>query len=392
MRVLYLTPRALVEARSGGTIKSAALLEHLERLHDVDVASFVRPGQGWRRDAGRTVTVPLHRPRSVGRLVASYARRRPLSVERNHSDEMSMTVRSLVDTNGYDVVFVDGWLMAQYLPRGYEGSKLLHQHNAEHLMWERHAELETSPIRRFLVRSEATRVRRYETSIVPRFDVVFAVSEDDRAALLSIANGGDVRILPNVADPGLLERPPLEPPREPVVLFFGTLSWAPNLEGMKRFLHDGLASLQREVPGIRLVVAGSGAPRALSALVARMPGVELVRDTPDDESLYRSARAFVDVGLGGSGTRVKILNALARGVPVVATADAARGLDVTAGGDLLVATDSNDVVRALTRLLTDDASWRALSEHGRDLVRRRYVPDVAFRSLDDALAAMRERT
>jgi polysaccharide biosynthesis protein PslH len=392
MRLLFITPRALVEARSGGTIKSAALLEHLERHHDVDVACFVRPGEGWRRDAGRTVTVPLHRPRSVVRFAASYARRRPLSVERNHSDEMSMTVRSLVDTNGYDVVFVDGWLMAQYLPRGYEGSKLLHQHNAEHLMWERHAELETSPIRRFLVRSEATRVRRYETSIVPRFDVVFAVSEDDRAALLSIANGGDVRILPNVADPGLLERPPLEPPREPVVLFFGTLSWAPNLEGMKRFLHDGLPSLQREVPGLRLVVAGSGAPRALSALVARMPGVELVRDTPDDESLYRSARAFVDVGLGGSGTRVKILNALARGVPVVATADAARGLDVTAGGDLLVATDSNDVVHALTRVLTDDASWRALSEHGRDLVRRRYVPDVAFRSLDDALAAMRERT
>ena len=160
---------------------------------------------------------------------------------------------------------------------------------------------------------------------------------------------------------------------------------------MKRFLHDGLPSLQHEVPGIRLVVAGSGAPRSLTSLVASVPGVELVRDTPDDESLYGRARAFVDVGLGGSGTRVKILNALARGLPVVATADAARGLDVTAG-DLLVATDSNDVVRGLSRVLTDDATWRALSERGRDLVRRRYVPDVAFRSLDDALAAMRDRT
>src|ERR671924_493739 len=324
MRLLFLTPRALVEARSGGTIKSAALLEHLERHHDVDVACFVRPGEEWRRDAGRTVTVPLHRPRSVVRLVASYLRRRPLSVERNHSDEMSMTVRSLVDTNGYDVVFV--------------------------------------------------------------------VAEDDRAALIAIADVGDVRILPNVANPELLERPALEPPREPVVLFFGTLSWAPNLEGMKRFLHDGLPSLQRAVPGIRLVVAGAGAPRSLTSLVARVPGVELVLDTPDDESLYGRARAFVDVGLGGSGTRVKILNALARGLPVVATADAARGLDVTAGGDLLVATDSNDVVRALTRVLTDDATWRALSERGRDLVRRRYVPEVAFRSLDDALGAMRERS
>jgi polysaccharide biosynthesis protein PslH len=392
MRVLFLTPRALGETRSGGTIKSAALLEHLEQRHDVDVACFVRPDEAWRREAGRAVTVPLHRPRSVGRLAASYARRRPLSVQRNHSDEMSTTIRSLVRTNGYEAVFVDGWLMAQYLPPGFGGSKLLHQHNAEHVMWERHAELENSPIRRRLVGLEARRVRRYEAGILPRFDVVFAVSEDDRAALRAIAGVGDVRILPNVADPLLLERPGLEPTREPVVLFFGTLSWAPNLEGLTRFLLDGFPSLRREVPGVRLVVAGAGAARSLTALVARTPGVELVRDASDDEALYGRARAFVDVGLGGSGTRVKILNALARGLPVVATADAARGLDATDGEHLLVGVDAAAVVRGLTRVVTDDATWRALSKRGRDLVRARYLPNVAFVELDDALAAVDERT
>jgi glycosyltransferase involved in cell wall biosynthesis len=387
MRVLFLTPRALGDAHSGGTIKSAALLEHLERNHDVDVACFVRPGEAWRRDAGRTVTIPLHRPRSVARLIASYTRGRPLSVERNHSDEMSKTTRSLVAENGYRAVFVDGWLMAQYLPDGFTGAKLLHQHNAEHVMWERHADLERSMVRRSVIRLEASRVRRYEASILPAFDVVFAVSDPDRAALRALAHRADVRVLPNVADRSLLVRPSLEPVREPVVLFFGTLSWPPNLEGVTRFIRDELPSLRDAVPAVRLLVAGAGAPRALTTLAARTPGVELIGDTSDDEALYRRSRAFVDLGLGGAGTRVKVLNALARGLPSVVTSDAARGLDVTAGEHLLVAINTNDVVRALIRVLTDDATWRTLSERGRDLVRSRYVPDVAFSALDDALAA-----
>ena len=390
MRVLFLTPRALGDARSGGTIKSAALLEHLERAHAVDIACFVKPGEGWRRNAGRTVTIPLHRTRSLGRLVASYAHRRPLSIERNHSDEMSRAVGSLVATNRYDVVFVDGWLMAQYLPDGFGGWKLVHQHNAEHVMWERHARLGTSALGRAVVGLEAARVRRYEGNILRRFDVVFAVSEQDRDALRSIAGRADVRILPNVADAALLERPALHPAQDPVVLFFGTLSWPPNLEGVTRFLRDGFPMLRWEIPGVRLLIAGAGAPESLTTLAARTPGVELIREASDDEALYRRARAFVDVGLGGSGTRVKILNALARGLPVVATADAARGLDVTDGEHVLVGTGASDVVRALALVLTDDGTWRTLSERGRALIRTRYIPEVAFSELDDALATVRE--
>lgn len=389
MRVLIATPRALGDPRSGGTIKSAALLAHLERRHEVDVACFVPPDAGpdarWEHAAGRTVTIPLDRPRSLGRLLASYALRRPLSIERNRSAAMSRAVDELVASRRHDAVLIDGWLMAQYLPTRFAGLALLHEHNAEHVMWRRQADLERSPMRRAVVRAEAARVRRYEKDILPRFDVVFAVSEPDRAALLALGAPPPVPLLPNVADASLLDRPPLEPVAEPVLLFLGTLSWQPNQEGLTRFLVGGFPALRREIEGARLIVAGSGAPRSLASLAARTPGVELVGDARDDEALYRRARGFVDLGLGGAGTRVKLLNALARGLPAVASGDAAEGLEVARGEHLLVADTPTEAVAALVRVLTDDDVWRNLSRRGRELIRARYVPEVAFGSLDDAL-------
>ena len=388
MRVLFLTARQLDEPHSGGTIKSAALLAYLESRHDVDVACFRgRDEPEWERSAGRAVSVPLERGRSVRRLVASYVARVPLSIERNRSAEMAERVAELVASGGYDAVFVDGWLMAQYVPDAFAGLRLLHEHNAEHVMWRRHVELETGALRRRLVRMEAGRVRTYEASLLSRFDVVFAVSERDRDALASLAaTGPEIALLPNVADATLLERPELTPPAEPVLLFLGTLSWPPNAEGLVRFLREDFPPLLERMPAARLVVAGSGAAEDLLRLVYRARGAEFAGPVRDDEMLYSRARCFVDVGVGGSGTKVKVLNALARGLPVVTGPDGAAGLEVTSGEHLLVAEDPERLLGALERILRDDELWATLARGGRDLVGTRYVPEVAFGALDAALA------
>ena len=396
MRILLLTSEMPYPARSGGTIKSISVLQHMQHNHEVHVLCFRReplsPEQeAWTAEDGSVVTVPLRRGRSAWNLLRSYGARVPMSVLRNRSRRMSRLAAERLASGWFDVVFADGWLMAQYVPPTFAGLRMLHEHNAEHVMWRRQADLETSFARRALIRLEQRRVRAYESAIVRRFNVVFAVSEDDRRALEALGTRpGSVRLLPNVPQDGLLDLPDLRPPAEPVLLFLGSLGWPPNAEGLRRFLRSGFPALRARRPNVRLVVAGAGAPSWLGRLASETAGVEYAGAVADPEPLYRAARAFVDVGVGGSGTRVKVLNAMARGLPVVSLPWGVEGLNAVPGEHSLMARDEAELLDLLGQVLDDDGRWRALSEGGRRLVRERYVPEVAFAELDASLAPSSE--
>jgi glycosyltransferase involved in cell wall biosynthesis len=136
------------------------------------------------------------------------------------------------------------------------------------------------------------------------------------------------------------------------------------------------------------VIAGQGTPpRRLIRLIAQAGGAELLGPVADPEEVYRTSRIFVDPSRGGAGGRVKVLNAMARGLPVVATPDAAEGLQAVDGEHLLVADAPSAMAEAIRDLLSDDQRWLSLSRAGRDLVRRHHVPDRAFVALDEVLTS-----
>ncbi len=374
MRILFLTPELPYPARGGGTIKSGTLLDYLTPRHEVDLMCLRRgelteEQSSWAREFGSVVTVRVRGERTPWNLLRSYAAGIPLSILRNRSARFTGLVQERIESRPYDAVFADSWLMAQHVPPDLEGMTTLHQHNAEFVMWERQAAIEPNPFRRALVRSEAGRV-----------------------PLQSLAAGpARIELLPNVAEPGLLDRPDLSPPRGtgPVILYLGTLSWQPNMQGLRGFVRDAFPLVRKRLPEARLVVGGRGAPADLSRLARRVAGVELIGAFDDSETLYRRARAFVEVARGGSGTRVKLLNALARGLPVVTTPDGAEGLDIRPGEHVLVGSSPSEISDALVRVMIDDALWKVLSENGRRLVRDLYVPDRAYRALDEVFAADR---
>jgi glycosyltransferase involved in cell wall biosynthesis len=123
--------------------------------------------------------------------------------------------------------------------------------------------------------------------------------------------------------------------------------------------------------------------------VAATEGAEFWGEVEDAESLYRTARVLVDATRSGGGTRLKVLNALARGIPVAASSIAAEGIAAVSGKHLLVAGDDRALVNAIVLLLSDADRWRALSEEGRKLVRARYLAEVAYTPLDEALSGAR---
>jgi glycosyltransferase involved in cell wall biosynthesis len=386
LRILFLTPELPYPARGGGTIKSATLLDYLKERHEVDLVCLRRSGpvepsliEGF----GTVVTADVRAKRSPANLLRSYAAGIPLSILRNRSERFAELLRGHLRRRPPDAIFVDSWLSAQYVPADFEALKTLHQHNAEFVMWEREAAVEANPLRRALVRREAERVRRYEGSMLSAFDVVFAVSEPDRAALRSLVTDPPrMELLPNVPQPGLLDRPDLSPPEsEEVILYLGTLSWQPNARGLRDFLTQVFPRVRERLPRVKLIVAGHGASTSLARLARGSAGVEMVGAFDDAEPFYRRARVFVEFTRGGSGTRVKVLNALARGLPVVTTPEGAEGLDIRSE-HARVGSSAPAMVHALIRVLTDEDTWRILAQGGRRLVRERYVPEIAYSALD----------
>jgi glycosyltransferase involved in cell wall biosynthesis len=397
VRVLFLTPLFPYPPESGGAIKTWTLLEFLRDRCQLDVFCFQRAELTSEQRAyaetfpGSLLTLTLDRQRDARNLLRSYAAGVPLSVYRNASQQMIEFIGRQLAVTKYDAIFVDHWLMAQYLPAEFAGLRLLHLHNAESVVWRRQVPFERIPWRRWLLRLEALRVRRYERSLLGRFDRVFAVSEADRQELRELRrDAAPIDVLPNVPDPRLLALPALDPAALPKdVLYLGTLSWQPNLQGLLTFLDEAFPSFPLALPGSRLIIAGSGAPLRLRQLAGAHREIELVSPAPDAESLYRRARVFLEPVRGGGGTKLKVLNAMARGLPVVSTLDGAQGIEAVSGEHLLVGHGPQELLGGLQYLITDDAAWQRLSEAGRRLVAERYRPEQAFQPLAAVLAGER---
>jgi glycosyltransferase involved in cell wall biosynthesis len=347
----------------------------------------------WVSGVGNAQTLPLNRGRGPLTLARSYLSGVPLSIERNRNPEMAALVAAQIEERQFDAILVDHWLMAQYLPEKFGGLKLLHEHNAEYIIWRREADAATKPLMRLLLQRECKRVRDYEAGILPSFDTIFAVSEGDRQALLHLGAAPDhVQVLPNLPNTELLEQPALAfAESQPVMLFLGTLSWKPNIDSATRLLTHIFPAVHSRLPEARLLLAGRGAPKSLGSLAARTAGVEFIPEVADAEALYRRARVFVEATRSGGGTKLKVLNALARGLPVVASLEGAAGLELTPAEDILLAQDEASFVHSVIHLLTDAESWQALSDSGRKLIREKYLADVAFRTLRDALSGVPAR-
>src|SRR5437660_1018716 len=136
MRILFLAFDFPYPPDSGGRIKTLSILDYLRNSgHHVSIACFRRQPLSaeqarWAEERSAIESVPLARGRSIGNLLRSYANRLPLSIERNRSEKMKELVRRRIRAGAFDLLFVDGWLMAQYVP-GFHGRTILHEHNAE---------------------------------------------------------------------------------------------------------------------------------------------------------------------------------------------------------------------------------------------------------------------
>ncbi|HEY8019698.1 MAG TPA: glycosyltransferase [Thermoanaerobaculia bacterium] len=222
-------------------------------------------------------------------------------------------------------------------------------------------------------RTDWMRQFRYELQVARRADQVHVMSSTDGAYLARFLPDGwrRIRVVPNAVALDDHRPPAAGAPRSRRLLFVGNFEHLPNLDALDYLLGDLWPRIRRRVPDAELVVVGARAGPSVCGYDGR-DGVTVVGAVPETRPYFQECRALVAPIRAGSGTRLKVLEALACATPVLTTTIGAEGIEGVPGRHFLIADAAADLVEGACRLLEDDELCARLGREGRDLVERRY--------------------
>jgi polysaccharide biosynthesis protein PslH len=257
----------------------------------------------------------------------------------------------LVARHEFDLAYFSTTMLGCYrLPR--QIPLIGDTHNIEHDMLMRASCEAPETWRRAYYRAQCRLTRREELAYASRFSIVCATSERDRRLLSSLI-GVPTAVIPNGVDLQKYRRQARRPPRPGSILFTGLMSYYANQQGARRFVERVLPRVVARVPQARFRIVGAHPPAAIRALSSAH--VEVTGRVDDVRPYYADAEVFaIPLWIGG-GTRIKALEAMAMGVPIVSTSLGCEGLDVCDGRSVVFGDSDDALADALIRVLTQPA-------------------------------------
>lgn len=276
-----------------------------------------------------------------------------------------------------DVVVVDFPHADVLMPKRIDSASVMFTHNVEAEIFERHAS-RSRGLRRLVWADQSRKMARLEQESLARYDTVIAVSERDREVLATRYRLPAVEAIDTGVDLDFYAPHPSSAADDPgsdggSLVFTATMSWAANVDGIHFLLDEVFPLLLRARPNIQAVIIGRNPPASLSDKIrTRRLAVTLTGFVDDIRPYVAQSHVYVIPLFVGSGTRIKVFEAMAMGRPVVSTALGVEGLGVTDGEHYLRGDDAPALARSILALM-DDATMRArIAGAARRLVEERF--------------------
>ena len=377
VNTLMVTKFLPLPADSGGKQRSLAILKRLLGLGTVRLCAFREPGSdvaGLEHLGAEVASVPWRKgPRAV---VQGLLQVPAISAARFWDPALARLVASPGRT--FDHVQVEYTQLAPYGRHAPPAHMALDMHNVESTLAASFAATRGAGAA-FPYRMEAAALRRLERRVTRRFDVVSVVSEADRARLGSTP----AIVAPNGWEP---THDALPPASEPVAAFVALMGWPPNEDAAVWLARDIWPLVRAALPDARLLLVGRDPGPAVRDLGGGA-GVQVTGTVDDVRPYLASARVALAPLRAAGGSRLKILEALDAGRPVVATTKGAEGLDDLAGEGVVIADEPTAFAAAVGSLLADPAEAARLGGRGRAAVAERHSWDAALTPLIAAIQA-----
>lgn len=397
LRILSISPLPPSPPRFGAQARVHGLITHLAKRHDVtaialaDEAFDVEECRRAMREYSRDVIVvpsPNAASGTAKRMLQLRSLASPHSFERllYSVDALQPVLDDVLRRQRFDVVNLEfpylAHLSLRQSPPGTAVPPLvLDAHEVAYDLAAQIARSERKLARRVYGAVNWRKLRGEERAAFRTADGIYACSTADQARILADVPSARTAVIPNAADVEHYQPRPSDPPADGrTVVFFGLLSTVPNVDGIRFFVRDIWPRIVAQRTDARCRIIGARPHPSVLELAG--PGVEVVGFV-DDLRPHLAAAAAVVVPLRvGSGTRLKIVEAMAMGKPIVSTALGAEGIDATRERDILIADDPADFAAAVVRLLDDSVLRTQLGRSARELAVRRYSWSAAAASLE----------
>jgi glycosyltransferase involved in cell wall biosynthesis len=344
------------------------------------------------------IVQPTHMRRSpahLPRLLRLRLQGVPYLIAKCDNPDMRALIERHAKTGEYGVVYVGHLGMATYLSTvrrlAPESRVVLEEHNVEWEIFRRLAPTFRSPLRQ-AAHLEAWALRRYERRTLRAVDATIAISDADSETLGRLG-GVEPIVVPTYIAPAPARK---EETDAPALAYTGHLGWQPNVQGLDWFCKDVWPLVRQRVPDAKLSIAGPGLKAGLTGAMVgpplwARPGITTVGYVQDLEDLYRKSIAMVAPIIGGSGVRMKLLEAMRAGMPTVTTRDGAAGLAVVDGREMFIADDPGRFADGVAQLLSDRALRERFRKAGYDYLAANHSLQTGRDRLEPALVSPKRR-
>lgn len=386
--ILFISTQLPFPPKSGGTIKSWNYLKDLSNRYEMGLACLLKEDDIEEVEAFKKsiqlndfIYQELKVSRSPLTLIKSYLLSSSLNLYRNRSSRFKRKIAKLAGE--YDALLIDHYEMFQYIPENYKGKVIMHTHNAEFALWKRMSELSNNPVYKLALALEAKRVKAYEEQMIERADLVYATPSDIETYQQAGIRSTKFKPTYHLGNDELLDLPELKYEQtEKCLLFMGTLSWEPNIDGILWFIDEVYPRLIQTQPELQLYILGKLSDDRLTDAAKKFPGIELCGFIEQIEDYLSKSRVFIVPLRFGSGMKVKVLEGMYRGLPMVCSSIGAEGLKVRNGEELMIANEAEEFSIKVNKLLEDRSLWEKLSKNSRDCARKHYTWKPLFDRMD----------
>jgi glycosyltransferase involved in cell wall biosynthesis len=387
MKVLWISPKLPYPPESGDKLRQFNLIRHLSSGVDISLIAFALAkeeevqSKHMEQYCGKVRTFFSPNPSYVERIRSILTTGKPYYVSRYQDLAVAAYIIDEIETFQPDLVQIEHTYMAEYLrkiPPDLERPSILTKHNIDADLALQNYRLADSSVRKVFWWLEWKKMALYEPYVDNLFSSVVVMSEVDKAEILRRKKPPPVvNVVENGVDTVKLQ--PFAPVYDPVMLFIGALDYLPNQDAANYLCREIFPLIKKSFQNAGILLVGRKPSPEILGLASE--AVEVWGDVPEVEPFYRRASIAVVPLRAGSGSRLKILEAMALGRPVVSTTKGAEGLEIEAGKDFLAADDPAAFAESIKMLFNEPGLYQNISSHARKTVEEKYDWSEAARKM-----------